>query len=80
MPQKRYELRSPNPQFAGERFGIQFEAGVGYTDDLLRAKGVCEPQTSDQTKFFTLIDTESGKQLFPVVDAADPTQDDGTKG
>ena len=79
QPAARYEIRSPNPQFAGERLGIRFESGAGYTDDLVRAKGVCEPQVAGQTKFFTLIDRETGKQLYPVIEEADATQKDGTE-
>jgi len=75
----RYELRSPNPEFQGERLGIVFVDGVGCTDDLIRAKGVCEPHTVDQAKFFTLLDRETGKQMYPVVEEKDETRNDGTE-
>lgn len=77
--QGRYKLESPNPDFAGLRFGVQFEGGIGHTDSLQVAKAICEPQYAGQEKFFKLTDTQEGRQLFPVIDQPDPTQDDGTK-
>jgi hypothetical protein len=33
-PPRRYEIRTPNKLFAGERAGVIFKEGVGETDDL----------------------------------------------
>jgi len=79
-PKGRYELRAPNPKFKGIRLGVAFENGVGYTDNLIRAKGVCEPVVG-QIRFFTLTDHQTGKQLYPIPPGSlDPTKDDGISG
>jgi len=79
-PPARYRLESPNPLFAGLRFGVQFKDGIGFTDSFQMAQAICEPQGAGQKKFFKLIDTQTNKQLFPVVPDAKANQalNDGT--
>ena len=36
----RFEIRTPQADFHGERFGVSFSGGVGYTDDAEAAKAL----------------------------------------
>lgn len=38
--QPRFEIRTNNPSFTGDRCGVKFAGGVGYTDDANVASGL----------------------------------------
>lgn len=76
----RYRIEAPNAKFAGDRFGVNFLNGVGYTRSLGTAKAIAEPQFAGQTEYFKIIDQETSKQLFPILPGeTDVTADDGTR-
>lgn len=37
-PEPRFEIRTPNPGFRGERAGVKFMEGIGHTDDEAAAE------------------------------------------
>lgn len=65
----KFEVRTPNPGFRGERAGIAFIDGVGHTDDPVRAHACLE---------FGYAVTRDGKPWPEEDDAA--SKDDGAKG
>ena len=68
----RYEIRTPNRLFRGERLGIRFNEGVGYTDEGAKAHASLEYG-------YRYYDRKSKKWVPDQAMEGDPTQDDGTR-
>lgn len=66
----RYEIRTPNPVFRGERLGVAFVDGRGYTDDGKKAHATLELG-------YAYTDRKTGKVFPEPAEGEDPTRDDG---
>lgn len=73
-PAKRFKVLAPSPLFRGERYGVQFVDGVGWTDNDVAAAACAELG-------YAWVDhsTQPPSCYWPGKPAtADPTADDGT--